>query len=97
MAVSSWRRGEATIDRSWLERMETSTSDGSTISYRARVAYRYLVDGIERNGTRPFLCARVNFASELNGRKWLAGVPAGAMVPVWYDPSQIDDSALELN
>ena len=97
LATSSWRQGLATIDQSWLEQMETSTNDGSTISYRARVAYRYLVDGIEHEGTRPFLCPRVNFASELNGRKWLFGVPAGAQVAVWYDPSRVEDAALELN
>ena len=70
---------------------------GTTISYRARIGYRYLVEGVEHNGTRPFLCARVNFANERIGMKWLAGVPAGATVAVWYDPARPDDAALELN
>ncbi len=97
VASATWQQGVATITESWLQQTETSTNDGSTISYRARVAYRYLVGGVEHVGTRPFLCARVDFASELNGKKWLAQVPAGSTVPVWYDPAKPDEAALELN
>lgn len=96
-ASTGWRQGVATIDQSWLEEVVSRSNEGDTTSYRARVAYRYPVDGAERHGTKPFLCARVNFRSYKAGQAWLAGVPAGASVPVWYDPARPDDATIDLN
>lgn len=97
-ASSGWTHAEATVIASSLEEHTSRDSDDNeSTSYRPKVRYRYQAGGTEREGNRTFLCMRSDFSSKRDGQKWLAPFSPGATVPVWFDPANPDDAALELN
>ncbi|HEX4694497.1 DUF3592 domain-containing protein [Sphingomonas sp.] len=96
-AAGSWVQTQATIIASTITTHTQMVNDMLQTSYRAKVSYRYQAAGAEREGARPFLCARTDWNSEKEANAWLAANPAGATVPVWFDPANPTDSALVLN
>jgi hypothetical protein len=96
-AAARWIETQATIIASTFGEHRQLSSDVSTSSYRAEATYRYQAAGAEREGHRVWLCARTDWNSDKPARVWLAANPAGATVPVWYDPANPTDSALERN
>ena len=96
-ASAGWTRSEATIDASRIQVGEQMANDFTTTTYRPIAAYRYQAGGAERSGNRVFLCARTDWNSEKEANGWLAANPAGARVPVWFDPARPDEAALVLN
>lgn len=95
-ATQLWTRGDATIEASSYRQTVQQTAQGTIYSYQPVIRYRYGA-AAEREGTRPFLNARQNLGSEKKAQAWVARYPAGAKVPVWWDPADPSDSALELN
>jgi len=97
LASASWAKGDALIDASRIQVAEQIVNDGTQITYRPIIAYRYQAGGAQRTGSRVFLCARTDWTGEKEADAWLAAHPAGATVPVWFDPARPDDAALVLN
>lgn len=96
-AAQSWVQTQATILASAITTQTQYVNSMLQTSYRAKISYRYQAAGAEREGTRPFLCERTDWNSEKEANVWLAANPAGATVPVWFDPANPIDSALTLN
>ena len=97
LATANWMKGGATIEESRLQIGEQVVNDTTQVTYRPIIAYRYQAGGAERTGSRVFLCARTDWTGEKEANAWLAAHPAGATVPVWFDPAQPGDAALVLN
>ncbi|MES2098117.1 MAG: DUF3592 domain-containing protein [Pseudomonadota bacterium] len=96
-AAASWVQTQATIVASTFIENRQITGGNETSGYRAQATYRYQAAGAEHEGHRVWLCARTDWNSDKPARVWLAANPAGATVPVWYDPANPTDSALERN
>ena len=88
---------EATSIASAITTHTQMVNDTLETRYRAQVHYRYQAAGGEREGKRPFLCARTDWNSEREANAWLDANRAGTTVPVWFDPANPTDSALVLN
>src|SRR3569623_1920709 len=96
-AAQNWVQTQATIIASAITTHTQIVNDTLETSYRAQVQYRYQAAGGEREGKRPFLCARTDWNSEMEANAWLDSNLAGSTVPVWFDPANPPDSALVLN
>jgi hypothetical protein len=92
-ATTRWMRGEATILASEAPYVRAGKGGG----WNPRVSYRYVANGSERQGSRPYLVMRNYLSSKRAAEGWLAQNPAGATVPVWYDPDRPEDATIELN
>ncbi len=105
MALRSMRR--ATASQSWVQtsgqiiastleaRRSHSSSGGYSTAYYPVVTYQYVVNGQMYQGSR------INFGSPIGSgfagiaQRWLARFPAGATVPVYYNPNDPTQAVLE--
>jgi hypothetical protein len=93
-AKGRWVKGSATVvEARILERERTDSNDNSYTYYEPRLRYSYAVDGVAHEGQRVALCGVPHFNSPGSADDWLARHGAGALIDLWYDPSQPSDSA----
>lgn len=96
-AAGRWMRTDGLVKMARVDTHNYMANGTMQTSYRAQALYTYQAGGTQREGTRVFLVARSDWTTRSPGEAWLATCPAGATVPVWYDPANPADSAMILN
>jgi hypothetical protein len=91
----SWTQVEATITKSEVKRAYP-WGGGSDRFYAPDVRYRFMLDGVEHEGTYVQMDAGSN-TSEADVTEWVARYPVGATLPALCDPKKPKHSVLELD
>jgi hypothetical protein len=90
IAARDWTPTTCEIVRSSVNRSGTRNDP----SFKADVAYRYVVGGHSYIGYRDrFTAISTNMRSRVNRR--MAHVPPGSKIPCWYDPARPTEAVLD--
>ena len=88
--AGSWPSTPGRITASGVETSAISRGRG----YVPSVTFRYEVAGRSYTRSRIWLTARSTFDDQEGAEEFLRAYPAGATVPVFYNPADPDDAAL---
>lgn len=99
IARQTWQNTQGRVLFSDVEGRQSSDSEGGwSVSYYPRVVYEYAVNGTRFQGTRVVLGSEVGLGNyNAVERKVHERYPAGATVPVYYNPNEPREAALELS
>jgi hypothetical protein len=96
-AYRSWPSVEGVVETASLRTIQRlDDNDREYDVWAPQVSYRYAVRDGEHRGANAFWFEHA-FTHREEADRWLAGVPAGAAVPVFHDPARPARSALALN
>jgi hypothetical protein len=100
LAAQQWPSTTATIVRSWVDISNHSSTDAhgmstTSTSYTPKVVYNYVVNGRAYSNDRVTVGAWAVSSSQSAAEATVNRFPAGAQVPVFYNPFNPIDSALE--
>lgn len=87
----SWPSAPGTVTLSRLDEQR----DGEETLYRAKISYRFTVDGRELIGNRAYFGDSAQTTWSLFSRNLVARYLPGATVTVYYDPAAPDEAVLE--
>ena len=93
----SWPQAAGTVEFAEVRRMESgnaSTSPGYSVTCQPYIKYRYSVGTVSYENATYALAALPWTADPAPAAAILKGYPVGGQVPVFYDPSNPQNSAL---
>jgi hypothetical protein len=100
LAAQQWPSTMATVVRSWVDVSQHSSLDANGFSttstaYTPKVVYNYMVNGRAYSNDRVTVGAWAVSRSQDTAEATVHRFPPGATVPVFYNPTNPADSALE--
>lgn len=97
-AAQSWPTAPGKILSSQAYEERKREKDGSTTTqYRRSVEYEFVVGETTHRGKRIDLAGESTYSIKSSCERDLAAYPAGATVPVHYDPVRPDDCVLDVS
>ena len=95
-ASQGWPSTQGQIVDARVDRSMHTDSDGDTdYSYTPRVEYTYEYGGVNYRNNKVAFGLAQGYNSQAKAQEVISRYPVGSEVPVYYDPSNPEDSVLE--